>query len=434
MKKTISVVIYLVIACSLAAQPPKFFKYQGIARDSTGNPVSNDTIALRISIHRAAPGGTIVYQETFAPITNEFGSFNINIGGGVVLSGNFTTIPWNRYAFFQEVELDISGGSNYVSMGTSQYLSVPYSLATDSALYAMNATNTIKADSARYGIGPFKVQNFSGGNTEASVAIIAEVNSPPDAAPAFYAKNNGLGSSFYAESGNGIFVLADSSGLETNGRSFLGGNVQISNNGNLSVSGNSSLAGLVTINNNLIVGGSTLTANTINASTVSANTMNATGLLTVTGSETVNGNLYVTGSISKGSGSFKIDHPLDPMNKYLYHSFVESPDMKNIYDGTVVTDKSGNATIELPEYFDVLNKDYRYQLTCIGSFAQAIVSNEIKNNRFKIRTNKPHIKVSWQVTGIRNDAYAKKHRIIPEVEKEESEKGKYLYPDSFKQN
>lgn len=124
MKKTISVVIYLVIACSLAAQPPKFFKYQGIARDSTGNPVSNDTIALRISIHRAAPGGTIVYQETFAPITNEFGSFNINIGGGVVLSGNFTTIPWNRYAFFQEVEMDISGGSNYVSMGTSQYLSV----------------------------------------------------------------------------------------------------------------------------------------------------------------------------------------------------------------------------------------------------------------------------------------------------------------------
>src|SRR6202042_586709 len=77
------------------------------------------------------------------------------------------------------------------------------------------------------------------------------------------------------------------------------------------------------------------------------------------------GDVVVTGSLSKSSGSFKIDHPLDPGNKYLYHSFVESPDMKNIYDGNVVTDASGTAIVTMPPWFEALNTDFRYQLTTI---------------------------------------------------------------------
>ncbi|MGX9986012.1 hypothetical protein [Soonwooa purpurea] len=140
------------------------------------------------------------------------------------------------------------------------------------------------------------------------------------------------------------------------------------------------------------------------------------------------GNVQVTGSLSKASGTFKIDHPLDPANKYLYHSFVESPDMMNVYNGNITTDQNGYANVKLPEYFNALNKDFRYQLTVIGTFANAIISNEIKDNSFQIRTDKPSVKVSWQVTGIRNDAYAKVHRVVPEVEKEPEFKGKYLYP------
>src|SRR5262249_35543573 len=75
------------------------------------------------------------------------------------------------------------------------------------------------------------------------------------------------------------------------------------------------------------------------------------------------GDVSVSGNLSKGGGSFKIDHPLDPENKYLYHSFVESPDMMNVYNGNVVTDASGDAFVEMPEYFEALNKDFRYQLT-----------------------------------------------------------------------
>jgi hypothetical protein len=143
------------------------------------------------------------------------------------------------------------------------------------------------------------------------------------------------------------------------------------------------------------------------------------------------GSVQITGSLSKGGGSFKIDHPLDPENKYLYHSFVESPDMMNIYNGNVVTDENGEAAITLPAYFEALNRDFRYQLTVIGTFAQAIVSDEVKGNRFIIRTSAPSVKVSWQVTGIRRDAWADKNRIPVEVEKDELERGHYLHPEAF---
>lgn len=140
------------------------------------------------------------------------------------------------------------------------------------------------------------------------------------------------------------------------------------------------------------------------------------------------GNVQVTGSLAKASGSFKIDHPLDPANKYLYHSFVESPDMMNIYNGNIVTDASGSAIVTLPDYFEALNMDFRYQLTVIGTFARAIVAEEITNNQFTIQTDRPNTKVSWQVTGVRHDHYANAHRVVPEVEKEEEFKGKYLHP------
>ncbi len=143
------------------------------------------------------------------------------------------------------------------------------------------------------------------------------------------------------------------------------------------------------------------------------------------------GNVDVEGTLSKSAGSFKIDHPLDPANKYLYHSFVESPDMMNIYNGTVITDAQGNAIVSMPDWFEALNRDFRYQLTVIGQFAQAIVASEIANHSFTIRTDKPNVKVSWQVTGIRHDAYANAHRIPVEELKLEKDRGLYLHPELY---
>jgi hypothetical protein len=150
-----------------------------------------------------------------------------------------------------------------------------------------------------------------------------------------------------------------------------------------------------------------------------------------TGGLSVKGDLNVSGNLSKGSGSFKIDHPLNPATEYLSHSFVESPDMMNVYNGNITTDKHGLATVVLPGYFESLNRDFRYQLTTIGQFAQAVVAQEVRDNRFTIKTSKPCVRVSWQVTGIRHDAFANAHRVPVEELKPATERGHYLHPELF---
>jgi len=145
------------------------------------------------------------------------------------------------------------------------------------------------------------------------------------------------------------------------------------------------------------------------------------------------GNVDVTGSLTHSDGGFLIDHPLDPATKTLAHSFVESPDMMNIYNGTVTTDTNGEASVTLPEYMEALNQDFRYQLTVIGQFAQAIVAQEIKNNQFTIKTDQPRVKVSWQVTGIRQDPWAVAHRMAAEEEKAAEDRGRYLHPELWGQ-
>src|SRR5215212_7408870 len=168
----------------------------------------------------------------------------------------------------------------------------------------------------------------------------------------------------------------------------------------------------------------------------------------------LSGDVKITGNLQKAGGSFKIDHPLDPANKYLSHSFVESPDMKNVYDGVVVLDNKGKAEIELPDWFGILNKDFRYQLTAIGApgpnlhiaeeiseattntkYSSKSSSNKNKNDnsRFKIAGGTSGMKVSWQVTGIRRDPWANANPIEVEEDKPAKERGYYLHPDVYGQ-
>ena len=141
------------------------------------------------------------------------------------------------------------------------------------------------------------------------------------------------------------------------------------------------------------------------------------------------------GSIRRPCGAFvqrlKIDHPLDPANKYLSHFFVESPDMKNIYDGVATLDANGEAVIQMPEWFGVLNRDFRYQLTSIGGFAPIYIAEELANNQFKIGGGRSGMRVSWQITGIRQDVWANAHRIPVEEEKDARLKGYYIHPELY---
>jgi len=143
------------------------------------------------------------------------------------------------------------------------------------------------------------------------------------------------------------------------------------------------------------------------------------------------GNLYGT-VLSKGSGTFMIDHPLDPENKFMYHSFVESPDMMNIYNGNVELDTNGEAIVIMEEWFDVLNKDFRYQLTAIGAPGPNLhIAEELNGNKFKIAGGTQGMKVSWMLTGIRQDPHAEMHRVKVEEDKPTEYKGFYLNAEAY---
>jgi hypothetical protein len=145
-----------------------------------------------------------------------------------------------------------------------------------------------------------------------------------------------------------------------------------------------------------------------------------------------NGNLSVSGAISAGTKDFKIDHPLDPANKYLYHASVESSEMMNIYTGTVLMDLGGSAIVSLPDWFEAVNGDFRYQLTAIGAPAPNLhIAREISNHQFVIAGGQSGMKVSWQVTGVRHDAYAKAHPLRVSVRKPSAERGYYLHPELY---
>ena len=204
-----------------------------------------------------------------------------------------------------------------------------------------------------------------------------------------------------------VFIGDNASGTNTTSR----GNVVI--NGGLgapNLQNATAIGGAVVSQNNSVVLGSP-------TARVGIRTATPQEALDVVGNAIVQLNLTVGGTLSQRRGQLRIDHPVDPAGRMLSHSFVESPDMKNIYDGITVLDESGEAIVDLPEWFNALNRDFRYQLTCIGGFANVYIAEEVANNRFKIAGGRKGLKVSWQVTGIRQDAWANANRIPVEEDK-----------------
>jgi hypothetical protein len=129
----------------------------------------------------------------------------------------------------------------------------------------------------------------------------------------------------------------------------------------------------------------------------------------------------------------RIDHPLDPTQKYLTHAAIESSETLNLYTGNAILGADGSASVQLPDWFTSINGDFRYQLTPIGGFAQLYVAEEISNNHFRIAGGRVGMKVSWQVTGVRQDAYTKMHPLVVESAKEGEDRGLYIHPEAFGQ-
>jgi len=172
----------------------------------------------------------------------------------------------------------------------------------------------------------------------------------------------------------------------------------------------------------------------------------AAGTITINDTVSIQGDLTITGALSKGSGTFVIDHPLDPKNKLLYHSFVESPDVMGTYVGRATLDAKGSAVIELPGYFMALNKDYRYFATPIGTpMPKLHMSRKVRPYFFglfgvpvfAVAGGTPGGAVSWMVTGVRQDPYILANPIVPEVAKDATTpyaQGVYVHPDVYGAN
>jgi len=144
MKRIIlSLVAIATISLSSFGQAPEGFKYQAVVRDAGNTILNNQAVGMRMTIQQGSIGGTTVYEETFAPTTNAYGLVNLEIGSGTVVSGDFTTIDWSAGPYFIETAVDVTGGTSYAVMGTSQLMSVPYALH---AKTAENVTNDLVDD------------------------------------------------------------------------------------------------------------------------------------------------------------------------------------------------------------------------------------------------------------------------------------------------
>jgi len=316
-----------------------------------------------------------------------------------------------------------------------------YASSTTGQVYGLNGGTNSAGD------GAAGVNGFAGSTTGQVNGVIGGTNSPNGAGIAGFNNSTTGGSGVYgstnATSGNGNGVIGVAPG--STGPDYNFGVQGVAGIHGVGVQGSSPQVGVAGFNQVCGSSGCILASGTAGEFVTGTGGIILSGLsgsgnpsmtkevfyIDSSGDGYFAGDVNVTGKLTKGSGSFKIDHPLDPANKYLSHSFVESPDMMNVYNGNITTDQHGMATVTLPDYFEALNRDFRYQLTVIGQFAQAIVAKEINKNRFTIRTNRPSVKVSWQVTGIRQDAYANSNRIPVEENKPLAEHGYYLHPEVF---
>jgi len=141
MKNLFTLIIALcLLSFNLLAQAPQAFKYQAVARDAGGAVLSDQVLGIKISILQGGPSGSVMYSETHNDTTNQFGLFSIEIGNGMLVSGDFNAIAWGDTSCYVQVEMDETGGSAYTLIGTSQLLSVPY------ALHAKTATDVNDAD------------------------------------------------------------------------------------------------------------------------------------------------------------------------------------------------------------------------------------------------------------------------------------------------
>ncbi|MDX1420576.1 MAG: hypothetical protein R3181_11465 [Rubricoccaceae bacterium] len=360
-------ILGLLVPIPSQAQAPALLSYQGVLERSGGTPL-NDPVTLTFRLFDDPTGGLLVWEETQAGIPVADGLFAVTLGA---------VTPFESLEFYRPLWLEVEEAATGDVLGPRTALTAtPYALS----LVLPQVHNV------RVGGTAFWINNTDLGDGIRGEAQGAGARGLYGHASAFlgdgigvYGLSSGLaGTGVYGEGSTGVYGESDGS---------IGVGVQ---GEHLSTGAQGSLGS----------GGGVITAGVFG--TVDPGTNRYAGFfdgdVSVTGRLDVNGDLNVS-----GTKNFRIDHPLDPANRYLFHFAVESSEVLNVYSGNVTTDAEGFSTVPLPDWFEAVNTDLRYQLTVLGTFAQAIVAEEVQDGRFVIQTDRPGVRVSWQVTGVRSD-------------------------------
>ena len=166
MKKFSFLIAILLLALSIQAQAPQKFSYQTVIRNSSNQLLVGQTVGIKISILQGSANGNAVYVETHSPQTNANGLATLEIGGGTLLSGNFANINLANGPFFVKTETDPNGGNNYTITNTSQLLSVPYALYSNSTSSSVSSSgDTLFIGNQSYIIPGISAANITGGQT-----------------------------------------------------------------------------------------------------------------------------------------------------------------------------------------------------------------------------------------------------------------------------
>lgn len=339
------------------------------------------------------------------------GDFQSDGPGGIALKGISTSTTGGSY------------GGYFSSASTTGYGVRGISAATSGANYGGFFQNASPAGNGVYGIasassgGTFGVHGRV--NSTVGTAVFGESAAGTGANFGVYGQNQSTG-------GYGVVGYAKSLTGGTYGGFF----------DNLSTGGVGAFGRVVattgTTYGGYFTAASTSARGAMGVATAATGT--TYGLVGATSSPSGFG-VYSNGVLG-GSGTkpFRIDHPLDPENKYLFHYSSEGPEPLNVYSGNIVTDSQGRAWVQLPNYFGEINKNPRYQLTVLSDgndFVQAMVSKKIANNRFQIHTSRPNIEVSWRIEATRNDRFVQAYGAPVEVDKTDSERGTYQRPELY---
>lgn len=443
------------------AQIPATISYQGCLRSNNGD-LQTGTFNLLFKIYESESGGTEIWSENHIGVQVDNGYFNVILGG-------LDQIPFNKQYW---LGISVNGGQEMTPR--SKLTSVAYSLNTKSIPDQVVTTGKIfngavtpekinttgaSADQALVFNGsnlvwknitggislPF-LESYSGsgdvfritstGNASEILELLQENTSHNSSV--LSVRNKGLGEA-------GEFVVentaneADAIWIKTKGKGkacFL----QIDNPTNpesaLDIETNGTGRGIYVTHSGSNGDASRFIITNPNNSddAIYAKTDGTGRAGYFVGDVKVTDNLEVAGALSvSGAKNFVIDHPLDPDNKILRHSCIESPEMMNIYKGRAKLE-NGKAEIKLPDYFDSLNhpEGREINLTPVNGWSPLFLEGEIKNNQFVVKTTKdgnPEQEFSWIIYGIRNDEYARNHPIIVEEEKginNKFTKGEYL--------